>query len=160
MQLWSFEVLVVVILVVTFLASYVLELLGSVFIILDTLLSPDLLDNVTKVLSAIRDIFFSLLEIILIVGLIYSLYLLRRWVQKDDNDVFIQPFIVGTCDGKYDGAAISDLLIAELLRIQSIHKTRKMPKESGQIEDPKETFVSQTRESKETSDLFAAVPGD
>lgn len=118
MQLWSYAILVIVI----FLALYALWLLNLVITIQDTSLFLGFVGNVTNSLDTILDILVSLLEIILIVVAIYSLYLLWRWVQKDDNDVFIHPFIVGTCDGKYDGAAISDLLIAELLRIQSIHK--------------------------------------
>ena len=160
MQQWLYSVLVVFISAMIFLALYVFWLLNLVVAIRDTLLSPRLLDNATKSLSTIRDILLSLLEIILIVGLAYSLYSLWRWVQKDDNDVFIHPFIVGACDGKYDGAAISDLLIAELLRIQSIHKARMRPEESRQIEGSKDAFVSQTGESKKTPGLFAAAPGD
>jgi tetratricopeptide (TPR) repeat protein len=86
--------------------------------------------------------------------------LLWRWVQKDDNEVFIHPFIVGTCDGKYDGTAISDLLIAEILRIQSIHKARTRTEENEQIEESKESFLSRGEESIKTPGLFAAAPGD
>ena len=156
MQLWSYAMLVIVI----FLALYALWLLNLVVTIQDTSLFLGFVGNVTNSLGTILDILVSLLEIILIVVAIYSLYLLWRWVQKDDNDVFIHPFIVGTCDGKYDGAAISDLLIAELLRIQSIHKARKRPEESRQIEESSDTFVSQTGESKKKPGLFATPPSD
>ncbi|MFZ3149500.1 MAG: tetratricopeptide repeat protein, partial [Methanothrix sp.] len=156
MQPWSYAMLMIMI----FLALYALWLLNLVVTIQDTSLFLGSMGNVANSLGTIRDILLSLLEIILIVVVIYSLYLLWRWVQKDDNDVFIHPFIVGTCDGKYDGAAISDLLIAELLRIQSIHRAGKRPEESRQIEESRETFVSQTVESKKTPGLFGMAPSD
>ena len=160
MQQLSYVVLVIFILIFIAITLYVLWLTYSVVAIRDILLSPVLLDNATKSLGTIRDIFLSLLEIVLIVALIYSLYLLWHWIRNDDNEVFIHPFIIGACDGKYDGAAISDLLIAELLKIQSIHKVRKMAKENGQIEELKESFISQAEESKKTSGQFDAAPSD
>jgi hypothetical protein len=50
MQQLSYAVLMVIILVVTFLALYVLWLLDSIVTIRDILLSPELQDNVTKLL--------------------------------------------------------------------------------------------------------------
>jgi hypothetical protein len=149
MQLWSYAMLLIVILATLFLISYFIGLLNLVATFRDPLLSPGLLESVTKSLGTLRDGLLVLLEIILISALLYLLYLLWRWIRRDDNDVFIQPFIVGACSGKYNGAAISDLLIGELLRIQSIYETKKILEESRQIAESNEAFSLQTEESTE-----------
>jgi hypothetical protein len=151
MQLWSYAALLIVILAALFLASFLLGIINLVGTIRDTLLSPELLDSVTKSLGTIRDGLLALLEIILILALLYLLYSLWSWIRRDDNDVFIQPFIVGACGGKYNGAAISDLLIEELLRIQSIYETKNIIEESRRIAGPNEAFVLQLGDSTDIS---------
>jgi len=153
MQLWPYAMLVMVIILGVC-------ALWLVVTIQDISLFPELLDNMSNSFGTIRDIMLSLLEIMLIVVFVYLLYSLWCWIKKDDNDVFINPFIVGTCDGKYDGAAISDLLIAELLKIQSIYKPVKLPEERIQIKEPNEAFVSQTEDLEESSSSMGMIAVD
>jgi tetratricopeptide (TPR) repeat protein len=87
----------------------------------------EILTKINEPMDNFRDFLVSLLAIIVSFFLIYTVILLFQWLRKNEG-VFIQPFIVGCCDDNYNGNAISDLLIAELLRIRNVHTTKKSTK--------------------------------
>lgn len=139
MELWSYLALMVVILAGLFLALSIQGLMDLASIIRDTLFSTHIFNNIAGSLGTLRDIALSVLEILLILAFIYLLYLLWRWVQEEAG-VFIQPFVIGTCNDKYIGSAISDMLMAELLKIQSIYATAKEIEEIRQANLSKKTI--------------------
>jgi tetratricopeptide (TPR) repeat protein len=86
------------------------------------------LDTYKKILFSLTDILFSLIKIIIVLFVIYSVKMLidrekRDNNKKDDEDINITilPFEVAKSDEKYNGKAISNLLFTELQRIKQIN---------------------------------------
>jgi tetratricopeptide (TPR) repeat protein len=75
------------------------------------------LENLKDILFATIQILFSLLVFIL-------LFVLARWLRREDNDIVILPFVVAKKDDEYNGEAVANLLISELQRIKQIHSAK------------------------------------
>ena len=64
----------------------------------------------------------SLLIIIIVWVVIILTGYFIYWLKFKKEGTYIQPFEVGICNEKYNGRAISDLLVSELHRIRQIHE--------------------------------------
>lgn len=84
---------------------------------LDATIIKTFLDNFKDILFDTIQILFSLLVVILLV-------VLAQWMRCDDNDMVILPFVVARKDDKYNGEAITELLIVELQRIIQINSAK------------------------------------
>lgn len=81
------------------------------------------INSISLFLGFIKDSLYSLTVILLFFFIFAIFYTLFNWVRQDEGFT-IQPFKIGgwNSDKQHNGQAISDLLIKELLRIQSIHE--------------------------------------
>ena len=64
----------------------------------------------------------SLLIIIVVTIIIILVGYFIYWLKFKKEGTYVQPFGIGICNEKYDGRAISDLLVSELYRIRQIHE--------------------------------------
>lgn len=82
---------------------------------------------INALIGNFEDLLFSLLGIIAFSILIFITLKSFSWLRKDEG-TFIQPFIIGCFDDNenYNGSAISDMLIRELLRIRCVHDKAKV----------------------------------
>lgn len=114
--------------VITFLVILILSIMLGI-------LPTQSLINLNKIIGNLKDIFFSLVLLILVGFVLYVLVKLASWVIRDDG-VVIKPFQVGGWtndkDSTHNGQSIADLLIRDLLRIRRVHDNyREIQKKSG-----------------------------
>ena len=77
-----------------------------------------------EILSNLAVIIIYLLQYFAIILLLFLIWILVAWISEDEGLVIL-PFNNAGTDLKYDGKAISDLLVAELIRIYRIHEPTK-----------------------------------
>ena len=99
-----------------------LILLSSLlYLLLVLIFGVDSIEALRNFATASKEIMISLLIIIGGVLILAFLAMFIGWLCKDEEGIMILPFEVAAGDDKYCGRAISQLVTAELLRINRIH---------------------------------------
>jgi tetratricopeptide (TPR) repeat protein len=92
--------------------------------------------TINTFLNISGDIVFSFIRIVLGVLILVLLLMLIRWIKRDDYEILIMPFEIVKSQDKYNGIAISELLIAELQRIKQINNTKYVGIENEKLDVP------------------------